>query len=250
MDDFKGEEKNSLHYGETDDSTSPGVEHSFRKEEALGGGSLSDRKVMEEETRIDATLAQVDGKASLDTVRSALHTLRPTKESPIGTRNVDVTSTPKADMGIANKKAGPFKQLITTTQEGVSNFVYEYLGDRAPGFIKEHVPVYRTVDKRYAGAGNQSGTSEWTIGQGAKKHATTWVENHKPNPHDPLTTHLGDPDAPEVAAIKSTLGELIKHGDATVTHYGERGSSRKKVVLRHVEWEKPVRHTIIKSNKH
>jgi hypothetical protein len=249
MDDFAGEEKKSLHYGETEGITPPGAEQSVLKDETLGGGSSSDREEAGEEIRRDAVIAEVDRNASLNTVRSELHQISSGEETPIDTGNAAVTPA-LAETGTAEEKAGPFKKLLTATREGVSGFVYGYLGDRTPGIIKNHVPVYRTVDRRYAGSRNQSGTSEWTIGSGAKKHAKTWVENHKPNLHDPSTAHLGDADAPEVVAIKSTLGELGRHGDANVTHYGEYGSARKKVVLNHADQDKPIRHTIISSNKH
>jgi hypothetical protein len=153
-------------------------------------------------------------------------------------------------MSVPQAGTGRMKQRLSSTRERAANLVFTYMGSKTPKIIKNHVPVYRAVNKNNAGYGNQWGVSEWTIGAGVepKQHAMEWVKNHTYDPSNSDTHHLRDAD--EFVAIKSTLGELEKNGKAEVRHYGEYGSSRKKVVVRHAAPSQPIRHKVIASNKH
>lgn len=247
MNDFGGEEKKSLHYGEAEGFTPPGVEQfTVHKDTALGGGAS---KGVEIRTATEHT--ERDESATLAAVQAELHDLGEEVTEPSVRENTlptaDPHEPPQNTGREQDEKPGISKKILTGMQQKGANLVFTFLGDRTPQFIKNHVPVYRAVHRKHAGLPNRTGTSQWTIGSEGKKHAYTWVENHKPNPHDPQTAHLMD--GPEFVAIKSTWGELQRHGKAKVTHYGDYGSAHKKVVLEHTDPEKRIKHTVIKSNK-
>ncbi len=134
------------------------------------------------------------------------------------------------------ERKGGLKKIISAAKENVSGLLYDFLGDKSPVFIRRHVPVFRFVEKQFAGMANEAGYSEWQIGgRGVeeRRRATEWVHDH-------------DVDPDEYVVIKSRLGELEKSG---AVEFREWGGGLKKVVLKHRDPDKLIKHEVIKSNR-
>lgn len=253
MDNFKDEERTSSLYGETERWTQPRAELFIEEDKTLSRERSSSRRISETDTRKMSAKDEVDSHDPLEAVRSALlnsaNTTLLTKTNRDPSSEIGNTATNGAtQIGTGNENSVSLRKIATSIQEGFSSWVFRYLGNKSPVFIKSHVPVYRAVARKFAGSGNERQVSEWTISAGAKRHAEEMVENYRYDPHDPWTDHLKH-DPEEYVAIKSTLGELERHGDIQIMHYGKYGSSRKKVIVHHADPNQHIKHKIIKSNK-